>query len=272
MEKIIIEPSRGWRHINSDEIWRFRELLYFFTWRDLKVRYRQTVIGVLWALIQPLLTMIVFSVFFGRYAGVQSEGVPYPIFVYVGLLPWTLFSQSLARSSASVVSNSHLIKKIYFPRLITPLAAAMSSVIDFLIGFVILFFMMTVYKVPYTAGWLSLPFLILITFVCSVGLGFWLSAINTLYRDIQYIIPFAIQIGLFLTPVIYPVSIVTDKYAWLLYLNPMAGIIETYRALLLGYKSVPVFGLVLSVAVSLLFFISGIFFFRRMERIFADVV
>ena len=272
MQKLTIEPSKGWRHINIKELWQYRELLYFFTWRDIKVRYKQTAIGVVWALLQPFLTMVVFSVFFGRYAKMPSEGIPYPIFVYAGLLPWMLFSQSLTRSAQSVVGNSGLIKKIYFPRLITPLAAAMSAVVDFCISFFILFFMMLYFKIPFTFGWFALPGLVLITFMCSVGVGFWLAAINVMYRDVQYVVPFMVQLGLFLTPVIYPVSILPDKYAWVLYLNPMAGVIETYRALLLGYKAVPVGGLILSVVVSLLFFISGVYFFRRMEKTFADVV
>lgn len=267
-----IQPSKGWRHIDFKELWHYRELLYFFTWRDIKVRYKQTFIGVLWAIIQPFLTMIVFSVFFGRLAKMPSEGIPYPIFVYVGLLPWTLFSQSLTRSAQSVVANANLIKKIYFPRLITPLAASTSALIDFFISFVILIFMMVFYKVSFSWAWLALPLLVLMTFMCSVGVGFWLAAINVLYRDVRYAIPFVIQTGLFLTPVIYPVSIVSKKYSWILYLNPMAGLIETYRALLLGYKSVPILGLILSIVVTLMFFISGIFFFRRMEKMFADVV
>ena len=269
---IIIEPSKGWRHIDIQELWHYRELLYFFTWRDIKVRYKQTAIGVLWAIIQPFLTMLVFSVFFGRLAKVPSEGIPYPIFVYTGLLPWTLFSQSLTRSAQSVVSNGNLIKKIYFPRLITPLAASLSAVVDFLVSFMILFFMMIYYKISFTIGWLFFLPLLIITFLCSVGLGFWMSAINVMYRDVRYAIPFLIQLGLFLTPVIYPVSIVPKGYEWVLYLNPMAGIIETFRACLIGYKGVPIFGLILSIIMTVIFFITGVFFFRRMEKRFADVV
>lgn len=270
--KTVIQPSKGWRHIDFKELWHYRELLYFFTWRDIKVRYKQTAIGVLWAILQPFLTMVVFSVFFGKFAKIPSEGIPYPIFVYAGLLPWTLFSQSLSRSAESVVSNGHLIKKIYFPRLITPLAASASALVDFAISFVILFFMMVFYKISFSLAWFSLPILVLMTYACSVGIGFWLSAINVMYRDVRYVIPFVIQLGLFLTPVIYPVSILPEKFAWLIYLNPMAGLIETYRALLLGYKSVPVLGLTISFSITILFFISGIFFFRRMETMFADVV
>lgn len=270
--EVVIKPSAGWRHIDFKELWHYRELLYFFTWRDIKVRYKQTAIGVVWAIIQPLLTMIVFSLFFGKYGKMPSDGIPYPIFVYTGLLPWTLFSQSLTRSAQSVVSNGNLIKKIYFPRIITPLAASGSALVDFMISFSILFLMMLYYKISFGLGWLLFPLLIVLTFACSVGIGFWLSAVNVLYRDVRYTVPYMIQLGLFLTPVIYPVSILPEKYSWVLYLNPMAGMIETYRALLLGYKEIPVLGLSFSVIIIILFFVSGLFFFRRMEKMFADIV
>jgi len=271
-DNLIIQPKKGWRNIDLREIWRFRELLYFFTWRDIKIRYKQTAIGILWAVLQPLLTMIVFSVFFGRFAKVPSEGVPYPIFVYVGLLPWTMFSQSLSRSSDSVVSNATLIKKVYFPRLITPMAASLSALVDFIISFGILILLMVYYKFVPSLMIILFPFLVVLTFLCSVGIGFWLSAINVMYRDVRYCVPFLIQLGFFITPVIYPVSMVTEKYAWILYLNPMAGIIESYRASILGYKAIPVFGLTISVIFTIVFFVSGVFFFKRMERRFADVI
>ncbi len=270
---LVIEPTKGWRNINLHEIWNYRELLYYFTWRDIKVRYKQTAIGVLWAIIQPVLTMIVFSVFFGKFAKMPSEGIPYPIFVYVGLLPWTLFSQGLTRSSESVVANSNLIRKVYFPRLITPASASLSALVDFIISFIVLVAMMVYYKsMPSISGIILFPFLVLLTFLCSIGIGFWLSSINVMYRDVRYAIPFVIQLGMFLTPVIYPVSIAPKGYEWLLYLNPMAGIIEAFRASVLGYKALPIFGLTLSVLITIIFFISGLFFFRRMERQFADVI
>lgn len=271
-DTLIIQPSRGWRHINLGEIWRYRELLYFFAWRDVKVRYKQTIVGILWAVIQPLLTMIVFSVFFGRLAKIPSEGIPYPIFVYVGLLPWSYFSQSLTHSVESIVTNANLIRKVYFPRLITPLSASMSATVDFFIAFVILLFLMVYYQFIPTKEAIFFPFLVLLTFLCSAGIGFWLSALNVMYRDIRYIIPFAIRLGMFVTPVIYPVSFLPERYSWILYLNPMAGIIESYRASILGYKSIPVFGLFLSIVITLLFFVSGVFFFRKIEKNFADVV
>ncbi len=269
---IIIQPSRGWRHIDFREIWAYRELLYFFTWRDLKIRYKQTVIGVLWAILQPFLTMVVFSVFFGQFIKVPSDGVPYPIFVYLGLLPWTLFAQSLSRAAESVTSNSNLIKKVYFPRLIIPVAASLSALIDFLISFVILLAMMVFYKIVPSSGIIYFPFLVVLTFCCSIGIGFWLAAINVLYRDVRYAIPFVIQLGMYITPVIYPVSIVPPKYAWLVYLNPMTGIIEGFRAALLGGRAFPVEGIMISVVMTVVFLLTGIFYFRKVERVFADLI
>jgi lipopolysaccharide transport system permease protein len=271
-EVLVIQPTRGWRHINLREIWRYRELLYFFTWRDIKVRYKQTVIGVLWAVIQPFLTMVVFSVFFGRLAKIPSEGIPYPIFVYTGLLPWTYFSQSLSRSSESVVGSANLIRKVYFPRLVTPVSASLSALVDFFISFAILLALMVYYKFLPTTGVFLFPVLVLLTFLCSTGIGFWLASLNVMYRDIRYAVPFVVNLGMFLTPVIYPVSIIPERYSWILYLNPMAGIIESFRATILGYKSIPVFGLIFSVGITLLCFVSGVFYFRRMEKTFADVV
>jgi len=270
---LVIKSTHGWRSIDLKEIWRYRELLYFLTWRDIKVRYKQTAIGVIWAILQPFLTMVVFSVFFGKFAKIPSEGIPYPIFVYVGLLPWTLFSQSLTRSSDSVVANTNLVKKVYFPRLITPVAAASSALVDFFVSFSILVVMMMFYKVtPSLTGVLLFPLLVLLTFLCSVGIGFWLSSINVMYRDVRYAIPFVIQLGMFVTPVIYPVSIAPEGYKWILYLNPMAGIIESYRASILGYKTIPVMGLTFSIVFTFVIFLSGVYFFKRMEKSFADVI
>ncbi len=268
----LIQPSRGWRHIDFREIWAYRELLYFFTWRDLKIRYKQTAIGVLWAILQPFLTMVVFSVFFGHFVKVPSEGIPYPIFVYLGLLPWTLFSQSLSRASESVVSHSNLIKKVYFPRLIIPVAASLSAVVDFFISLVILLIMMLFYKIVPSVSIIYLPFLVMLCFLCSIGIGFWLAAVNVMYRDVRYAIPFLIQLGMYVTPVIYPVSVVPEKFAWIIYLNPMTGIIEGFRACLLGYKAMPVAGIGVSFLVTVIFLLSGLFYFRKVERIFADVI
>lgn len=271
--RIVIQPTKGWRNIDLKEIWLYRELLYFFTWRDIKVRYKQTVIGVLWVLLQPLITMIVFSIFFGRFAKIPSEGIPYPIFVYAGLLPWTLFAQGLTRSTESLVSDSNLIKKVYFPRLIIPIAATLSALIDFFVSFLLLLMMMIFYGfIPSIAGFISSLGLVLLTFLCSIGIGFWLSSINVLYRDVRYVIPFVIHLGIFITPVIYPISMVPEHYRGLLYLNPMSGIIESFKASLLGYKSLPIAGIGASVAVTVIFLLTGVYFFRRMERKFADVI
>lgn len=268
----IIQPTLGWRNVNVLEVWRYRELLFFFAWRDIIVRYKQTVLGIAWAVIQPFVTMLVFSLFFGKLANISSEGIPYPIFVYTGLLPWTYFSQSLTRSSESIVNNAGLIRKIYFPRLIIPLSASLSALVDFFISCAVLFGMMVYYKIIPSSGFVFFPLLVLATFLCSSGAGFWLSALNARYRDVRHIVPFVVQLGMFLTPVIYPVSIIPDKFSWLIYLNPMAGIIESYRAVIIGYKSIPVFGLAAALAITAFFFISGILYFRRKEKEFADVV
>jgi lipopolysaccharide transport system permease protein len=269
----VVEASRGRRNIDFKEIWQFRELLFFFTWRDIVVRYKQTVMGVLWAILQPVITMIVFSVFFGKFAKVPSQNIPYPIFVYAGLLPWFLFSQSLTRSAESIVGNANLIRKVYFPRIIIPASASLSALVDFAISFVILIAMMFWYHiVPGFATILLLPILILLVFLCSVGMGFWLSAINVSFRDVRYAIPFFIQLGMFITPVIYPVTVVPAQWSWILYLNPMTGLIETIRAVLLNSGSIPIGGLFISIAITVVSFIFGTIAFSRMERQFADMV
>jgi lipopolysaccharide transport system permease protein len=270
-QKLVIQPSKGFRHIDFKELWQFRELLYFFTWRDLKIRYKQTAIGVLWAVLQPFLTMVVFSVFFGNLVKVPSDGIPYPVFVYLGLLPWNLFAQSLSRSAESIVAQSNLVKKVYFPRLIIPVASSLAALVDFFVAFTILIGMVIYYHLSISSAIIYLPFLIALNFFCSVGIGFWLSALNVLYRDVRYIVPFCIQLGMYVTPVIYPVSLVPEKYAWALYLNPMAGIIESYRAIFTG-RPLPVEGLTISLAVSTVFFIIGIYYFKKVERVFADLI
>lgn len=270
---LVIQPTKGWRNIDLKEIWLYRELLYFFAWRDIKVRYKQTVVGILWVILQPLITMIVFSIFFGKFAKIPSEGIPYPIFVYAGLLPWTMFAQGLTRSTESLVSDSNLIRKVYFPRLIIPIAATLSALIDFFVSFILLVIMMIFYGfIPSIAGFILSLGLVLLTFLCSIGIGFWLSAINVLYRDVRYVIPFVIQMGIFITPVIYPTSIVPEQYRGLLYLNPMTGIVESFRASLLGCALLPLAGLFASVVVTVIFLLTGVYFFRRTERKFADVI
>ena len=268
----IIEPKKGWIPIDLKEIWKYRELLYFLTKRDIKVRYKQTVLGGLWAIIQPLFTMIVFTLFFGKLAKVPSDGIPYPIFVYAGLLPWTYFANALAASGNSLVGSQNLISKVYFPRLIIPASASLTGLLDLFIAMLILGVLMIYYQFLPGIGILIFPVLVGLTFLCAVGVGLWLSALNVEYRDIRYAIPFLIQLWMFVSPVIYPVSLVSEKYQWLLALNPMVGIIKAYRASLLGHMPIDWFLLSISTAMVAVLFGSGIYYFRRMEKTFADVV
>jgi lipopolysaccharide transport system permease protein len=268
----IIEPRRGWVPVDFRELWKFRELLYFLAWRDVKVRYKQTAIGVIWAVLQPLLTMVVFTVLFGRFAKMPSDGAPYPIFVYIGLLPWQYFAAVLGQSTGSVVSGSQMITKIYFPRLIMPASTAVAALLDLAIASIILGFMMVYYGVSPSAGTLLVPVLVLLTMMNAVGFGMWFSALNVRYRDIQYAIPFVIQIWMFLTPVIYPMSLLGERYGWILALNPMGGVIEAFRPAVLGHMPIPWVSLAISAAVGLAVFSGGMFYFRRVERYFADVI
>jgi len=275
---ILIEPSRGWTSLRLKEFWEYRELLYFLVWRDVKVRYKQTVLGAAWAILQPLMTMVVFTVFFGRMAKIGSDGLPYPIFSYVALLPWTFFAQGLSQSSDSLVGSANLIKKVYFPRLVIPASSVLSGVIDFAVAFVVLIGMMAYYGIWPTAAVVYLPFLLLLAFLTALGVGMWLSALNVEYRDVRYVVPFFVQLWLFVTPVIYPTSKVTAKLtelglpAWLYGLNPMAGVVEGFRWALLGTASRPGPVIVASAAVTAVLLVSGAFYFRKMERTFADVV
>lgn len=268
----IIEPRKGWIPIDLKEIWNFRELLYFLAKRDIKVRYKQTVLGGLWAIIQPVFMMVVFTLFFGRLAKMPSDGIPYPIFVYVGLLPWTYFANALSTSGNSLVGSANLITKVYFPRLIVPASASLAGLLDFFIATLVLGAMMIYYQFLPGVGILLFPFLVGLTFLCAVGVGLWLSALNVQYRDIRYVIPFLIQLWLFASPVIYPVSIVNEKYQWLLALNPMGGVIKAYRASILGHLPIDWSLLCISTVIILLIFIGGLYYFRRMERYFADVI
>ena len=269
----VIEPKKGWVPIDFKEIWEYRELLYFLTKRDIKVRYKQTVLGGLWAIIQPAFTMIIFTLFFGRLAKMPSDGMPYPIFVYVGLLPWTYFANAVSGSGNSLVGSANLITKIYFPRLIVPASASLAGLLDFFVSMFVLGILMIHYSfVPSLGGLFLFPFLVGLTFLCAVGVGLWLSAMNVQYRDIRYAIPFLVQVWMFVSPVIYPVSIVKEKYQWLLALNPMGGVIKAFRASILGHQPIDWLLLGLSTAMILLILASGLFYFRRMEKVFADVV
>jgi len=267
---IVIRPSRGWVSLDLRDLWRYRELLYFLTWRDIKVRYKQTIFGAAWAILQPFFTMIVFSVFFGRLVRVPSDGIPYPIFAYSGLLPWQLFSQAVTRSGNSLVSNRHLITKIYFPRLAIPISAVLPGLVDFGIAFVVLLVMMVYYHIAPTVALLTLPFFLLLAVAAALGVGLWLSALNLKYRDVGYTIPFLTQFWLFATPVLYPSSLIPEKWQALYGLNPMAGVVEGFRWALLG-KAPPGPFLAISVGAVMLLLIGGLYYFRRMEKTFADV-
>ena len=267
----VIRPPRGWIPINLRELWAYRELLYFFTWRDIKVRYTQTVFGIAWAVIQPLFMMIIFSLFFGTLAKVPSENIPYPLFSYAGVLPWTLFAAGLTRSSDSLVQDVNLVQKVYFPRMLLPLAGILSPLVDFAIAFVILIGMMLYfgYYPGVTMFWI-LGFLVL-ELMLAAGLGLWLSAINVAYRDVRYAIPVLIQLGLYASPVVYSATFVPARFQTVYGLvNPMAGILEGFRWAVLGTKP-PSDLLFASVAIILVILISGAFYFRRREKAFADV-
>ena len=272
MTEIIISPRKGWVGINGKELWRYRELFYIFSWRDIKVRYKQTVIGVLWAILQPVLLMVIFSIFFGGLAGIPSDDVPYPIFVFSGLLFWNYFSIALNGASNSLIENENIIKKIYFPRLILPLSPTITPIIDFLIAFVIFAVMMAYYHtVPTLIGIILFPILLLLSFLTAAGLGMFLAAVNIRYRDIRYALPFFIQTLLFVTPVIYPTTLVGQNYHWLLAVNPMTVIIETARTGLLGTKPIDFNLLAISGVTATALFIFGIFYFQKTERVFADI-
>ena len=268
----VIEPKKGWIHFNLKEVWKYRELFYFLTKRDIKVRYKQTVLGGLWAIIQPVFAMIVFTLFFGRLAKLPSDGIPYPIFVYAGLLPWTYFANALSASGNSLVGNANLITKVYFPRLIIPASSSLSGLLDFFLAMIVLGVLMIYYQFLPGIGILLFPVLVALTFMCAVGVGLWLSALNVEYRDIRYAIPFIIQLWMFVSPVIYPVSIVKEKYQWLLALNPMGGVIKAYRTSLLGHMPIDWFLLSVSSIIITFLFLSGLYYFRRIEKNFADVV
>jgi len=268
----VIEPKKGWIAIDLKELWSYRELLYFLTKRDIKVRYKQTILGGLWAIIQPFFTMVVFTLFFGRMAKMPSDGIPYPIFVYAGLLPWIYFANALSQASNSLVGSANLITKIYFPRIIVPTSASLGGLLDFFMAMLVLFFMMIYYQFIPGFGILLFPLLVGLTFLCAVSVGLWFSALNVQYRDIRYVIPFLVQLWLFVSPVIYPVSMVPEKYQWLLALNPMGGVIDSFRSSLLGHRPIDWILLSISTIIILVIFLSGLYYFRKMEKTFADVI
>jgi lipopolysaccharide transport system permease protein len=271
--ELVIKPKNKLWQIDSKELWQFRDLFYFLTWRDVKVKYKQTVIGILWAIFQPFITMVVFSIFFGKFVGVPSDGAPYPIFVYAGLVFWMLFSSGLTSASGAFVSNERILTKIYFPRIILPISSILTNVVDFLIATIILFGMMVYFKyTPNMIGLLILPVLALMTIFSTLGIGLLFGSLNVKYRDVRYVLPFFIQILIFITPVIYPVSIVSERFRWILYVNPMTGVIDVARSTLLGNGVVEWSMLFISIAAMVVYCILGFFYFKKTERYFADVI
>jgi lipopolysaccharide transport system permease protein len=269
---IRIEPSKGWVSLKLNELWEYRELLYFLIWRDIKVRYKQTVLGAAWAIIQPFFTMVVFSLFFGKLAKIPSDGIPYPIFCYAALVPWTFFSNGLSKASASLVGSSNLIKKVYFPRLSIPIASVLSGVIDFVFAFIVLIGMMFYYGLAPTINIIWLPLLLGLSFITSLGVALWLSTMNVQFRDVQYIIPFLTQFWLFATPIAYPSSLLSEPWRTLYGINPMVGVVEGFRWALLGTNTTPGAIVIVSTLVAIILLVSGTLYFRRMEKTFADVV
>lgn len=269
---ICIQPRRGLRVLDLPSLLEYRELLYFLCWRDIKVRYKQTALGATWALLQPFLTMLIFSVIFGRLAKMPSEGVPYPIFAYCGLLPWQLFSFALAGTSNSLVGNSHLITKVYFPRLLMPVAGLMAGLVDFAIAFILLIAMMFYYRLPLHAAVLVVPLFVLFAVVTSLGVGLWLSALSVKYRDVRHILPFITQFWLYATPVAYPSSLIPHKWRFLIGINPMSGVVEGFRWALLGTEQVDFRLMALSILSVLILLAGGLIYFNRMENTFADLV
>jgi lipopolysaccharide transport system permease protein len=269
---LILRPSRGFVRLNLRDVWTYRELLYFLVWRDVKVRYKQTALGAAWAILQPVMTMVVFSVFFGRLAKMPSDGIPYPVFAFAALLPWQLFAYALSESSNSLVGSQNLITKVYFPRLVIPIAAVLAGLVDFAIASVILLGLMWYYAITPTGAVILLPFFVLFAIVTALAVGLWLSSLNVKYRDVRYTIPFLTQLWLFATPVAYPSSLVPEKFRALLGLNPMAGVVEGFRWALLGKAEAPGPMLVVSIAAVVLLLIGGLTYFRQTEKTFADVV
>ncbi len=269
---IVIQPTKGLFNLDLPAIWQYRELLRSLVWRDIKVRYKQTAIGAGWAILQPLLTMVIFTVIFGNLAKIPSDGLPYPVFAYTALLPWTFFAQGLNRTGNSLVGNAQLITKVYFPRLLMPLSALGAPAVDFLLSFLILLGLMAWYGITPTWSVLALPLFLLLALLTAMTAGLWLSPINVKYRDVSYTLPFLTQVWMYSSPVVYPVSLVPERWRWLYSLNPMVGVIEGFRWALLGKERPDLTMIAMSAAVIFVFFLGGIVFFKRMERMFVDIV
>jgi len=269
--RTVIEPARGWRMLDWRELWAYRELLWVLTTRDIKVRYKQTVLGAGWAILRPFITMVIFSVVFGRLARMPSDGLPYPVFVYAALLPWTFFSTAIATSGQSLVGSAHLVSKVYFPRLIIPLSSVGAGLIDLLISTGILLLMMLYYGVGWSWNLLAAPLLLLFVIFTALGVGTLLSALTVAYRDFTHLTPFMVQIWMFITPVIFPVSLVPERWQWVLYLNPMTGLVEGFRSAFLG-RPFDLAGLGISFAIAFSVFLVGVAYFEKVERRFADII
>jgi len=268
---LVITPSKRWVALDLRSLWMFRDLLYFLTWRDVKIRYKQTALGVAWAVLQPLLTMVIFTLFFGRVAKISSNGHPYPVFAFAGLLPWTFFANAITNSGTSLVNNSALISKVYFPRLIMPSAAMLAGLVDLSVSLVLMFGLAAYYGVGMSWNVLALPALILLTMLLALAVGLFFAALNVKYRDVRYALPFLVQLAMFATPIIYPLSLVPKQWRWALVLNPMSGLVEGFRVALLGGQfDVP--ALALAAAITLILLTAGAYYFRAVERSFADLI
>ena len=267
----VIKPIHGWKAVNLAELWRYRELLVAFCVRDIKVRYKQTVLGATWAILQPLTTMVIFTIIFGGLAKIPSEGYAYPVFVYAALLPWTLFSTVVSTSAGSLVGASHMVSKVYFPRLVVPLSSAGSAIVDFFISSIILMLLMVYYGVGFSWQILMVPFLLVGVLLTSLGIGTLISALTVSYRDFRYVVPFMVQIWMYVTPVVYPLNFIPERWQWLLFLNPMSGYVDGFRAAFLG-KPIDSASLSYAVVITILLFVFGVKYFRKVEQRFADII
>ena len=270
--EILIEPPRNWLNLHARELWQFRELLFFLVWRDIKIRYKQTIIGVGWAIIQPVLTMVIFSIIFGNLLKTPSDGIPYPLFSFAALIPWQLFSRALSDSANSLINNQQMVTKIYFPRLFLPAASILGGLLDFGISMLVLFAMMFYYRVKITWAICTLPAFILLAILTALAAGIWLSALNVRYRDIKYVLPFLLQIWLYATPIAYSTRIIPEKWRFIAGLNPMSGVVNGFRWALLGQTSETSILLSISIVIIIFLFLSGLAYFQYMEQTFADIV
>lgn len=269
---LVIEPKSNWLSLGLRDLWQYRDLLFFLAWRDIKIRYKQTLLGAAWAILQPLLTMVVFSFIFGQLAQLPSEGIPYPVFTFTALLPWQLFAFALSQSSNSLVGSQHLVSKVYFPRLIIPISSVAPGLVDFVISFAVLVGLMIFYGIPLTMRLFALPLLLIFALLTALAVGLWLSALNVEYRDVRYIVPFLTQVWMYATPIAYSSTLIPERWRFLYGLNPMTGVVEGFRWVLLGKAQDPGLMFWISVLIVLILLVSGLFYFRRMEDTFADVI